>query len=118
MIIRGNTITVQKPSLALKGGTMTGTLDMNENILKGIPTPTEKDHAVNKEYADFINQKAEEANTAAAKALKDAKKYPGLVHHHGIGFHSGKCRASGRESPCMAHQDSGRVPEGCGSGRG
>ena len=65
MIIIGNTITVQKPSLALKGGTMTGTLDMNENILKGIPTPTEKDHAVNKEYADF----------KAANALKDAKKY-------------------------------------------
>lgn len=80
MIIRGNTITVQKPSLALKGGTMGGTLDMNENILKGIPTPTEKDHAVNKEYADFINKKAEEANNAAANALKDAKKYSDEKH--------------------------------------
>ena len=80
MKIRGNTITVQKPSLALKGGTMGGTLDMKENILKGVPTPTEKDHAVNKEYADFINQKAEEANTAAANALKDAKKYSDEKH--------------------------------------
>ena len=80
MIIRGNTITVQKPSLALKGGTMGGTLDMNKNILKGIPTPTEKDHAVNKEYADFINKKAEEANTAAANALKDAKEYSDEKH--------------------------------------
>lgn len=70
MIIRSNTITVQKPSLALKGGTMGGTLDMNENILKGIPTPTEKDHAVNKEYAEF---KAEEA-------LNDAKKYSDEKH--------------------------------------
>ena len=58
MIIRGNTITVQKPSLSLKGGTMGGTLDMNKNILKGIPTPTEKDHAVNKEYADNIENNA------------------------------------------------------------
>lgn len=70
MKIRGNTITVQKPSLALKGGTMGGTLDMDENILKGVPTPTEKDHAVNKEYADL----------KAANALKDAKKYSDEKH--------------------------------------
>lgn len=75
MKIRGNTITVQQISLKLNGGIMKGTLDMVKNILKGIPTPTEDDHAANKSYADYV------AGHEASKALKESKEYAdGLTH--------------------------------------
>jgi 6,7-dimethyl-8-ribityllumazine synthase len=71
MKIRGNTITVQQISLKLKGGIMKGTLDMAKNILKGIPTPTEDDHATNKEYVDFHYEKIKgDAKTDTENALK------------------------------------------------
>ena len=72
MKIRGNTITVQQISLKLKGGIMKGTLDMDKNILKGIPTPTEKDHATNKEYVDYV----------AGKSLTDGKNYADSLTFH------------------------------------
>lgn len=80
MIIYGNTITVQKPSLSLSGGTLSGALNMNSNALTGIPAPTADDHAVNKAYADIIKRKAEEAATAAGNALRDAKNYSDAKH--------------------------------------
>lgn len=60
MKIGGNTITVQQISLKLKGGTMKGALDMAKHILKGIPAPTEGDHATNKEYVDYGLNKTKE----------------------------------------------------------
>lgn len=72
MKIRGNTITVQQISLKLKGGIMKGTLDMAKNILKGIPTPTEKDHATNKEYVDYVS----------GKSLTDGKDYADSLTFH------------------------------------
>ena len=72
MKIRGNTITVQQISLKLKGGIMKGTLDMAKNILKGIPTPTENDHATNKEYVDYWANKTLTDGTKAAKDYADS----------------------------------------------
>lgn len=80
MIIFGNTITIQKPSLSLNGGTLSGPLNMNSNALTGIPAPTADDHAVNKAYADIIKRKAEEAATSAVNALRDAKDYSDAKH--------------------------------------
>jgi hypothetical protein len=72
MKIRGNTITVQQISLKLKGGIMKGTLDMAKNILKGIPTPTENDHATNKEYVDYWVNKKVTDGTKTAKDYADS----------------------------------------------
>ena len=72
MKIRGNTITVQQISLKLKGGTMKGALDMAKHILKGIPTPTENDHATNKEYVDYWVNKTNKDVTDAAKEYADS----------------------------------------------
>lgn len=72
MKIRGNTITVQQISLKLKGGIMNGTLDMAKNILKGIPTPTENDHATNKKYVDYVS----------GKTLTDGKAYADSLTFH------------------------------------
>ena len=41
--------------LLLDGGTMSGNINMNNNILSGIPTPTTNDQAVNKGYTDNLN---------------------------------------------------------------
>lgn len=76
MKIRGNTITVQQISLKLKGGIMKGTLDMANNILKGIPTPTENDHATNKEYVDYW------ANKTLTDGTKTAKEYADSLTFH------------------------------------
>lgn len=76
MKIRGNTITVQQISLKLKGGIMKGTLDMAKNILKGIPTPTENDHATNKEYVDYW------ANKTLTDGTKTAKDYADSLTFH------------------------------------
>ena len=77
MKIRGNTITVQQISLAIKGGIMKGALDMANNILKGIPAPTEDDHATNKKYVDYVSNKAktdsEEASREYANSLTFTK---------------------------------------------
>lgn len=67
MKIRGNTITVQQISLAIKGGIMNGALDMANHILKGIPTPTEDDHATNKKYVDYLTDKAKTDSESASK---------------------------------------------------
>lgn len=37
-----------------------------------------------------------------------------LVHHYRIGFHPGECSEAGCQSPCMAYEDPGGVPEGGG----
>lgn len=76
MKLRGNTITVQQISLKLKGGIMKGTLDMAKNILKGIPTPTENDHATNKEYVDYW------ANKTLTDGTKTAKDYADSLTFH------------------------------------
>lgn len=73
MKIRGNTITVQQISLAIKGGIMKGALDMANHILKGVPTPTEDDHATNKKYVDYLVDKAKEDSETASKDY--AKEY-------------------------------------------
>lgn len=39
-------------ALPIIGGTMRGGINMNGNVLNGIPAPTENSHVVNKEYAD------------------------------------------------------------------
>lgn len=72
MKIRGNTITVQQISIAIKGGIMKGTLNMASNILEGIPTPTEADHATNKEYVDYWVNKTLEDGTATSKEYADS----------------------------------------------
>lgn len=73
MKIRGNTITVQQISLAIRGGMMKGAIDMANNILKGIPAPTEDDHATNKKYVDYVSNKAKTDSEEASK--KYAKEY-------------------------------------------
>ena len=40
--------------LSLSGGTMTGNIDLDNNALSNVPTPTNADHAANKEYVDSI----------------------------------------------------------------
>jgi len=37
------------------GGTMTGTLDINNNTISNVPTPTSADHAANKSYVDSLS---------------------------------------------------------------
>lgn len=72
MKIGGNTITVQQISLKLKGGTMKGALNMAKHILQGIPTPTENDHATNKEYVDYWVNKTNKDVTDAVKEYADS----------------------------------------------
>jgi hypothetical protein len=72
MKIRGNTITVQQISLAIKGGIMKGALDMANNILKGIPAPTEDDHATNKKYVDYWAGKAQTDSETNSKKYADS----------------------------------------------
>lgn len=75
MKIFGNTVTVQGEKLSIKGGILKGALNMAGHILNGIAAPTEDDHAVNKEYADYV------ANHEASEALKESKEYAdGLSH--------------------------------------
>lgn len=40
--------------LSLSGGTMTGNIDLDNNALSNVPTPTNADHAANKEYVDSL----------------------------------------------------------------
>lgn len=41
--------------LLLNGGSMSGNINMNNNFISGLPTPTTNDQAVNKEYADNLS---------------------------------------------------------------
>ena len=52
MIIKGNSLAVLGQKLSIFGGKMRGSLNMGQNILNGVPTPSETDHAANKGYAD------------------------------------------------------------------
>lgn len=69
MKILGNALTVQGEKLSNRGGVLKGALNMAGHILNGIAAPTEDDHAVNKEYADYV------ASHEASNALKESKEY-------------------------------------------
>ena len=45
--------------LALTGGTMTGNINMSNNLIRGLGTPSENEDAANKLYADTVASNAE-----------------------------------------------------------
>lgn len=84
MKIIGNTITVQQISLLIKGGIMKGALDMANHILKGIPEPTEQDHATNKSYVDNLAKKVQTESEKNSKehAEQYVKEYADALTFH------------------------------------
>lgn len=59
--------------LSLSGGSMTGTLDMNNRALTNVPTPTQSHHATNKGYVDTqVSTIAGSASAAATSATNAA----------------------------------------------
>ena len=52
MKIKGNTISIHQDSLPIKGGTMEGTVNMNNHPLEGISDPVKDDQAANKKFVE------------------------------------------------------------------
>ncbi len=67
--------------LALTGGTMSGNIDMDNNLIKGLGAPTENEDAANKLYADTVASNAE----INANNYSDTTKQP-LFDYSGTGI--------------------------------
>lgn len=68
MKIKGNTISIHQESLPIKGGTMEGTVNMNNHPLEGIPEPVKDDQATNRKFVeDSVKNVKEIANRKTEK---------------------------------------------------
>lgn len=50
--LQAEDVNIKDSYLPLAGGTMTGTINMNNHLIDSVPNPTEPDHAANKQYVD------------------------------------------------------------------
>ena len=90
----GNVTAEQVGALPSTGGTLTGELKMNNNLISGLKTPTENAHAANKQYVDTAKAAANTyTNTSVRKAaprnLLDNSDFTNLVAQAGIGGNHG-----------------------------